>query len=301
MRRIRAAHPGAHVTLLTTPPYAALGRATGLFDAVDDGGRSQGLGAQLSLIGRLRRGRFDRVYDLQTSDRSSALRLAFWPRIPEWSGIAPGASHPHANPDRDRMHTLERQAEQLRDAGVWPDAPTARGAAPAPDLGFMPDDPTAPARFALAAPYALLAPGASPLRPGKRWPVERYAELARRLRAAGISPATVGGPGEAALGVALAQAGALDLTGRTGFDDLASLGRHAALAISNDTGPAHLLAAAGAPTVVLFGPDSDPALCAPRGARVRVLAADTLAAITPDAVWAELASLRAAPPEEIPA
>ena len=37
---------------------------------------------------------------------------------PEWSGIARGASHRHDNPERDRMHTLERQAEQLRLADV---------------------------------------------------------------------------------------------------------------------------------------------------------------------------------------
>ena len=37
---------------------------------------------------------------------------------PEWSGIAAGCSHPHANPRRDDMHTIERQAEQLSMAGV---------------------------------------------------------------------------------------------------------------------------------------------------------------------------------------
>ena len=37
------------------------------------------------------------------------------------------------------------------------------------------------------------------------------------------------------------------------------------IAIGNDTGPMHLIAAAGCPSVVLFSRDSDPALCAPRG------------------------------------
>jgi len=62
---------------------------------------------------RLRPGRFDTVYDLQTSDRSR-----FDHRLmgrPAWAGIARGASLPHANPARDTRHTLDRQAEQLRD------------------------------------------------------------------------------------------------------------------------------------------------------------------------------------------
>ncbi len=298
MRRIRAAHPQAHITLLTTPPYAGLGRATGLFDAVDERGRPHGVMAQLALLRRLRRARFERVYDLQTSDRSSALRLAFLPRAPQWSGIAVGASHPHDNPQRDRMHTLERQADQLRAAGVWPDAPTAPGAAPPPDLGFIAADAGAPARFGLAPPFALLVPGASPQRPGKRWPVQGFADLAQRLASTGVVSAIVGGSAEAALGGELARAGAVDLTGRTSFTDLVALGRRAALVVSNDTGPAHLLAATGAPTVVLFGPQSDPALCAPRGARVRTLSADPLAELSVAQVWTELQALAAVPPPQ---
>lgn len=302
MRRIRAAHPQARLTLLTTPPYAALARSLQLVDAVDDGGRPAGWRAHLALLRRLRAGRFERVYDLQTSDRSSALRLAFWPRTPEWSGIAPGASHPHRNPDRDRMHTLERQAEQLRDAGIWPDAPTAPGTAPAPDLPALAEDGGAPVRFGLRAPYALLLPGASPQRPGKRWPEQGYADLARRLAARGLHVAICGGPAERELAARIAAAsGAIDLAGRTDLADLADLGAAATVAVANDTGPAHLLAAAGAPTLVLFGPDSDPALCAPRGRHVRVLRRDPLDALSPGAVESAAVDLAGAAPRGDPA
>ncbi|HEX6866500.1 MAG TPA: glycosyltransferase family 9 protein, partial [Caulobacteraceae bacterium] len=64
--------------------------------------------------------------------------------------------------------------------------------------------------------------------------------------------------------------GVRDLTGKTDFADIARLGAGATLAVGNDTGPLHLIAAAGAPTVALFSAASDPALCAPRG-KVRVL------------------------------
>ena len=58
---------------------------------------------------------------------------------------------------------------------------------------------------------------------------------------------------------------ARDLTGRTDFAQLALLGAKAAVTVGHDTGPTHLLAAAGAPTIARFSDASEPALCGPRG------------------------------------
>jgi ADP-heptose:LPS heptosyltransferase len=66
---------------------------------------------------------------------------------------------------------------------------------------------------------------------------------------------------------------------------IAALGARAAVAVGNDTGPLHLIAAAGAPTVALFSADSDPALCAPRG-RVAILRDAVLANLPVDPVLA---------------
>jgi ADP-heptose:LPS heptosyltransferase len=59
------------------------------------------------------------------------------------------------------------------------------------------------------------------------------------------------------------------------------------VAVGNDTGPMHLIAAAGCSSVVLFSADSDPALCAPRG-KVAVLRRPDLAQLTVDEVAAAL-------------
>lgn len=281
MARIRAAHPEAEITLLTTPPYGPLAEASPYVDRVETDGRPKRLPETLAMLARVRGAAYDRVYDLQTSSRSSAYFYALMPRPPEWSGIAWGCSHPHRNPRRDDMHTLERQAEQLKEADIWPDAPTAPGTAPAPDLSWMLDDPAPerrPEHFGIAGPYALLVPGASAGRPGKRWPAERYGELARRLKHRGLEVAVIGGPGEADVGreILAVEPSARDLTGRTDFTQIAGLGARAALMVGNDTGPSHLIAAAGAPGLVLFSSQSDPALCAPRGRRVEVLRAEHL-------------------------
>ncbi|MHA1568253.1 MAG: glycosyltransferase family 9 protein, partial [Alphaproteobacteria bacterium] len=82
---------------------------------------------------------------------------------------------------------------------------------------------------------------------------------------------------------------ARDLTGRTDFLDIAVLARAAAGAVGNDTGPMHLIAAAGCPALVLFSHESDPALCAPRGPRVVLLRRPDLARLTLDEAWDKLA------------
>lgn len=262
MRAIRTAHPGAHITLLTTGPYVAMGEATGWFDAVWSDGRPEwsDLAAVARLLLRLRGGRFDRVYDLQTQSRTARYFQLLWPSRPPWSGHAPGASHRYAGEARDRLHVQDSQREQLRIAGIAEVGP--------PDIGWMTGDAV---KFGLPAPYALLAPGGAPHRPAKRWPAERFGALATALLGQGITPAVLGhGDEEAALAAAILNAapGAVSLVGRTSFGDIAGLARGAALAVGNDTGPMHVAVAAGAPAVVLFSADSNPDLSAPRPIRV---------------------------------
>ena len=106
-------------------------------------------------------------------------------------------------------------------------------------------------------------PGSSPHRPVKRWPIEHYRELAAILTERGMAPMVIGAATERDL--ARAVPGAIDLTGRTDFAQLTSLARAARIAIGNDTGPMHLLAAAGCSSVVLFSREFRP--CPGRAAR----------------------------------
>jgi ADP-heptose:LPS heptosyltransferase len=280
MKKIREAHRKDHITLLTTPPFEALARSCPYFNAVETDGRPQGVGDWLALRKRIKAARYDRVYDLQTSAQSNRIFQMLRPGAPPWSGIALGCSLPHRNKLRNGMHTLERHADQLMYAGIWPDAPTAPGEAPGPDLAWIGRSSAAERRASGSLkprPYVMFVPGGSAHRPEKRWPVERYAELARILYGRGFDIVIIGGPQESALAHAIQRTvpGARDLTGRTDFAKIAILGAKAALAVGNDTGPLHLAAAAGAPAVVLFSGASDPALSAPRG-KVAVLQAESL-------------------------
>lgn len=284
MKHIREAHPKAQITLLTTPPFEALARACPYFNEVETDGKPEGPGAWLALRARLKAARYDRVYDLQTSAASERIFHLLRPFPPAWSGIALGCALPHTTPGKDAMHTLERQADQLRAAGIWPDAPTAPLSAPPPDLSWI----RGGARDRWRAPdkpFVMLIPGGSAHRMEKRWPTEAYGRLARRLYDRGYDIMVIGGTQESALGREIQRhvPQARDLTGRTDFAKVAQFGAEAALVVGNDTGPLHLAAAAGAPTVVLFSKASDPALSAPRG-HVIVVQTDDLTTLEPSTV-----------------
>lgn len=287
--RIRSAHRDARITLLTTPPFADLARASPYFDAVETDGRPRGLSGWLAMVSRLRKARYTCVYDLQTNDRTNLIFQALRPYPPVWSGVAAGCALPQRNPNRLAMHSLERHADQLGDAGIWPDAPTTPLSAPPPDVSWMPGaacaEPAAP-------PRALLVPGAAAHRPDKRWPAECYGELAARLIARGYAVDIIGSSQERPLAATILAGApaARDLTGATDLFQIAALGANAALAIGNDTGPMHLIAAAGARCVSLFSAASDPALSAPRG-RVKVLRSEDLSDLTVEAVLAAATSL----------
>src|SRR6516162_10501756 len=120
---IRRHHAADEITLLTTQGFAALAQQSGFFDkiAIDNRPKLFELSSWAALRRVLRSGDFDRVYDLQTSDRSSLYSWLFLPaHPPEWSGIAWRCSHPHANLGRYPQHTIDKQAEQLLMAGIYP-------------------------------------------------------------------------------------------------------------------------------------------------------------------------------------
>ena len=279
---IRAHHARAEITLLTTAPFVELARAAPYFDHiwVDERPGLSDPAALWRLRNRLREADFARVYDLQTARRTSWYFHLIGPgKRPPWSGIARGAALAHLNPARDRMHTLDRQAEQLRMAGI--------ATVPPPDLAWAKRDI---GRFGLPPRFVLLVPGGAAHRPEKRWPKANYAALARRLAARGLPPVVLGGKDERELGAAIRSAcpEAKDLTGETSLGEIVGLGAAAAWAVGNDTGPMHLIVAAGSPALVLYAAASDPALTQPRGPRVTVLRRDDLAALRVEEVEAAL-------------
>lgn len=255
---IRQYHAQAEITLLTTAPFVELAQHSPWFDSVivDDKPHKFNLFGLLKLQNKLQG--FDFVYDLQTSGRSSRyFKLA---GKPQWSGIAKGASHPHDNPNRNGMHTIDRQKDQLQRAGIT--------IFPEPDLSWLLAE-----SGSICKPYAILVPGCSVKRPEKRWPIEYYGEIAKLCVDQGIQPVIIGSYSEKELVTIIKKQcpQIFSLIGQTTLLQLSAIMKEAEFALGNDTGPMHLSAMLGCSSVVLFSSDSDPLLTAPRGRDVKII------------------------------
>lgn len=266
MTAIRAYHKDERIVLMTIRSQRDLAEAFGLFDDIwiDPRPKLYNVVGWLGLARRINGAGFTRIYDLQASSRTGfyfrLTRPPFsWRRV-EWSGIAPGCSHPHANPERTKMHNLERQADQLLHAGIdgaW---------YPPLDTSWVKAD-LLPFGLAGGPPYVLMVPGSAAAHPFKRWPAAHYATLARRLVAEGYRPVVVGTESEraACAEIAAVSPTVIDLCGRSPIMAVMALAREAAGAVGNDTGPMHLIATMGCPAVVLFSGHTNPRNTRPRG------------------------------------
>lgn len=113
--------------------------------------------------------------------------------------------------------------------------------------------------------WVILNPNASELMPLRRWPYDRYKDVARRLLAERDDLAIIitGVASEKAEAETLVAAAGSDricnLAGFTRMEDLIPLYALSAVMVTNDSGPAHFAAPVGLPTLVLFGPET-PAL-----------------------------------------
>ena len=279
---IREHHADATVTLLTTPPFADFAWSMPWFDDVwlDDRPRLWRLGAWLRLRRMLLSAGFDRVYDLQNSDRTRTyFRLFPKRRRPEWSGSAPGCSHPLPNFAGRAFHSRDRLAQQVCSAGVADVGPA--------DLTWLDADIS---QFHLPDRFVLIVPGCSPHLPHKRWPAERYAALAGRLAKRGIASVAVGTSAdrEAIAGLLRAEPSVIDLCGQTSLAELVGIAHAAIGAVGNDTGPIFLVAAVGAPTLMLMSHHTDPVRAAPWGPCTAWLKRENLDDLTVEEVEAAL-------------
>jgi len=120
-----------------------------------------------------------------------------------------------------------------------------------------------------AGEFAVLNPGAG--WGAKRWPAERYGEVARGLAKLGVRSILNYGPGEEELvRAAEAASGGNARAIRCTVGELIALMRRARLFVGGDTGPLHLAAALRLPVVAIYGP-TDPARNGPYGTRSVVL------------------------------
>jgi heptosyltransferase-1 len=267
---LRARRPGARITWIVEAREAAVLRGHDAIDSVlsvDTRGWRRARGpaalaaaaAELRLVRRrLRAGAFDVALDLQGLMKSGLVAAAT--RAPVRVGFARRRcreplsalfTNRHVIPPAAATHVVDQYLALLEPLGI--DAPCREFRVPADAAAESRVDAFLVASGMKPADRLILvSPGAG--RADKRWPWERYRELARRLRedvAAGV--VVVWGPGERDLAEAIVQSGAV-LAPPTDVAELAALARRASVMVASDTGPLHLAAAVGTPCVGLYGP-----------------------------------------------
>lgn len=274
----------------------------------------------LGLVGRLRRQRYDVVYDLQGLIRSGVLTAATRARRRVGAVDAGELAWMFYN-CRHRIgptpHTVDRMLAVLEADGIDPvrDMRLYVGEA---DRAWA-DDWLAKHGL-VDAPYAVLAPTAKWL--SKCWPAERFARIAQRLADLNMRDAVVvGAPGErdqvdAMLASAAPPPGSVrlrDLAGQTTVGQLMAILQTCSLLVCNDSGALHLALGLGRRAVGIFGPtDVDKvgpyrydigAVCAANHRKQHYRAAKTdqriIAGIDTEQVWQAIQRVMSQPPPQV--
>lgn len=227
-----------------------------------------------------REGRFDAGL-LLTNSFGSALEMAA-ARIPErWGYDRDGRGFLLTRRVRFRrpdspVHMVRYYLDLMEGLGIPAVAPDIR-LQPTPEEKRRGLEILASAGLDPARPLVILNPGAA-YGPAKRWPAERFAELAGLLQKSRGAEIAVTGTARdreasAVIGAALPRPAAL-LAGETSLRELLSVMAAAAVFVTNDSGPMHMANALRIPVVALFGP-TDPAVTAPFHEPRTILKKDT--------------------------
>jgi ADP-heptose:LPS heptosyltransferase len=248
IRKIMQHHAGEPVCLLTSPGYARLfedwqGLSVQAFPR-------RGVLATIQTLAWIRKNRFARIYDLQSSERTALICLCSG--VSTRVGNHPGPAytlHPQTRYN-GKYHAVERLKEVLACAGV----------SCSDDPPFLPVSHDSSLRISawlaehgLAnGSFVLMHAGASAKHPHKCWPY--FSELALALKATGLQTLWLGGNDDQSLNEQLSQQTGINTTGLFSIQQEIALGRHARFAVTNDSAPMHILSCSGIPVFGLFGP-----------------------------------------------
>jgi lipopolysaccharide heptosyltransferase II len=288
LRELRARHPDAKIVFVTLAENASIVRRLPEIDAsiTNDLGRGipHFLRETLAAIWRIRRERYDLLLDLEFFTRFSAIfSFLAHPRCSygfSSKGSMRGQLHDAEVPFNTYHHVVLNFLSLLNGKPVEPlpefdidgprvlpslSADAATAAALDRRLAAMPG-------WREGRPLVAVNPNTGEMALERRWPEERVCDFLKGLCAAeDANVVLTGSPGEREFVASLVDATGLgvrliNLAGEIGIDELLALFNRCDVLVTNDSGPLHIAAAAGAPIVALFGPET-PTLYGPLRSR----------------------------------
>ena len=306
---------GHHITILNTHAHfvGLFSRIVGV-DAIIDfplPKKNLSLQKRLQCAALLRPQQFDEI--IYAPNTIKAALIGFFARIPRrtgWHGEARYILLNQRHTHKSRCHTMVQTYVQLAYPVHSPIIPVNQCPEPrilAHDMGSI-DPHTRP---------VMLCPGAA-AGESKRWPIEHYIALSKRLLDAGYAVHLLGGPGEVQLGARIqADTGyrCIDWTGKTTLTAVIDIMQQAHCVVANDSGLMHMAAALSVPVMAIYGatpPDFAPPLskqgrafsmhvpCRPCGKNHCPL--NTLAClhgVTVESIFTAITQLPSSPPEKL--
>lgn len=277
MMALKEKHPEAHFSLLTSSPYVQMAKQMGMFsEIIVDNRRSPVfLLENIRVLRAVLGGKFDIIYDFQGTQRAQTYRKL-------WKWLMPAGEYVwHV-----AWGTLYRLSKKCRWCWKIEEekvAPPRRMT----NLLFMHGEEKY--FHMLPERYVMLIPGCSPQHPHKRWPVESFREIVRRLAERGISSVVIGTKAEQMECDAICRDMplAVNMVGRTQMMDIPQVAHRALAVLGNDTGPTHMSAFSGVHTIgvydkrhcrgILRGPDC-----------TNLVSEGVVGLISPDEVWKHL-------------
>lgn len=302
LRAIREKFPHARLTIAVGKPGAEIINLSGYADetievdrvALRDGFKPLSILKVFDIVKDVRRRNFDFVIDLHSFSETNL--LGFFSRAPQrLFARRPGRSldflanfSPKPPVDRNdpKRHLVDRYLDVLKPLGI-------KDASRTPKLLVRPEDDRAvdlmlrKAKADAGSPLVGLFPGAG--HPGRRWPIEKFSQLADFLiRNDSVRPIVFVGPEERHL---LAQFRALFpspcvILDKLSIPELAAVQSRLAVLVSNDTGPVHIAAAVGTPVVLLIVNLITPYAYLPLANAQRIILRESITAIEVEDVYA---------------
>ncbi len=277
---------GAKITILAKPRVRAVYEQNPfVYEIVDydSTGAHSGLKGRMSLARSLKKKKFTKAVLFQNA--FEAALITFLARIPERIGYARDMRGPFLTKSIPVTDEIKKRHQVFYYLNIVKELGGELPKEPVPQI-YITEKESELARATLeeagVGPLTAMlgvAPGAT-YGPAKRWPADSFAETIKELSSDfSMAPVIFGGPDDVddseALSKRLAQKDIehLNLTGKTGLREFIAMAAGAKLFISNDSGPMHIAAALGVPTVAIFA-STEPELTGPLGKAVNVLCAD---------------------------
>ena len=284
LKSIRQKYPDSKITLLTDIKFKFFSERIIFVDEIIYENRPSffRIDKWLTIILKIIKRRFNIVFDLQNSDRTSVYYFfikLFNPKT-VWSGNRRGGKFKYHPKNFESIPIKDRIKNQLvlMDIEIYDK----------PDISWMMK------KNIINLPnndFVILLPGSSPEHKHKRWPAEKFAELANYLKEKKIDSIILGqshSEGEELTKIKLLAPKIIDFSDQD-LDCLATTASKAIGAIGNDTGPTFVAAAAGCPITWLLSNHTDPNITQLLGSKVNTLKKDNIIDITIDEVKNNLA------------